>query len=177
MFTGIIQRVGKINVVRATYGNFSLGIECDAIAQTSQRGDSISVDGVCLTINAIQDNIFMVDVMHETLLRSHLGKVKVGRLVNLEKALLPESLMGGHLVQGHVDSVGIVKAIQRNANAWDLAVTADPDVIKLLIPKASIAVNGVSLTVVTVSETDFGVSIIPTTFQDTNLGSLQCADE
>lgn len=177
MFTGIIQKVGKISAIRALHDGFSLGIECESIARTGQRGDSISVDGVCLTINALQNPVFFVDVMQETLRRTHLAHMKVGRSVNLERALLPESLMGGHLVQGHVDGVGIVNSVQQNVNAWDLMVSAESDVLRLLIPRASIAVNGVSLTIVEVFKTAFSISVIPTTFQDTNLGGVRKGDE
>ncbi|OGI10706.1 MAG: riboflavin synthase subunit alpha [Candidatus Margulisbacteria bacterium GWF2_35_9] len=173
MFTGIIQEIGAIRALKKSSDSMELTIECLQLSKESSRGDSISVNGICLTIKEIGQNYFKMDVMKETLDRSNLKYIKSGDKVNLEKAVTPTSLMGGHFVQGHVDVVGIIESIQKTPQYWMLHIKPESDIIKFLIPKASIAINGISLTIVDVNTPSFSVSIIPTTYQDTNIGLLK----
>ena len=177
MFTGIIQDIGTIKTVKKGSISMELAIESKKLAIDSNRGDSISVNGVCLTIKEIKPSILYMDVMKETIDRSNLKKLNANSKVNLEKALTATSLMGGHFVQGHVDLVGLVESLQKHPGYWLLTVKSDNAIMKYLIPKASISINGVSLTIVNVSDQSFSVSVIPTTYQDTNIGVLKKGDE
>lgn len=176
MFTGIVQDIGRVTRIQRHPNALELSIESKAISQNSERGDSISVNGVCLTIHALDDSVFHLHVMTETVQKSNLSDLAVGAVVNLERALTPSTLMGGHVVQGHVDDTGTVIAMLFQENHWLLTIQASDQILPYLIPKASIAINGISLTVVEVQAASFSVSIIPTTYQDTIIHTIKSGD-
>jgi riboflavin synthase len=134
-------------------------------------GDSIAVNGVCLTATAVDGDRFQADVMHETLRRSALGRLDAGTAVNLELALRADARLGGHIMQGHVDGVGSVAGVRDDGFARVVTIAADPSLLRYVVEKGSIAVDGVSLTVATVGDDSFDVSLIPETLERTNLGS------
>jgi riboflavin synthase len=142
-----------------------------ALAAELAEGDSIAVDGVCLTAVGIGGGRFGADVMHETLRRSALAEVRAGARVNLELALRADARLGGHVVQGHVDGLGAVRSVREDGFARVVTVEADPALLRYVVEKGSIAVQGVSLTVARIDEASFDVSLIPETLERTTLGS------
>ena len=176
MFTGLIEEIGTIAAVAR--GRFSsvLTIRAQRIFSDLKPGDSVAVDGVCLTAAEIGNGRFTADVMHETLNRSSLGCLSVGSRVNLERAMAADGRFGGHIVSGHIDGVGCIRALQRDDNALWYTVEAAPQVLRYIVEKGSIAMDGISLTVASVSETDFSVSVIPHTASATILGEKRPGD-
>jgi len=175
MFTGIIRHVGKVQRVSRTAGGLRLCIELGPIAENLSHGQSVAVNGACLTAVNITAKTAEFDVMQESLGKTTLGRLSGGSRVNLEPALKLSDGLDGHIVQGHVDGVGTVKNIRRGA-AWDIEFSVSPEIASQLVQKGSVAVNGVSLTVTQVSADGFGVSLIPTTLSETNLTDLQSGD-
>jgi riboflavin synthase len=171
MFTGIIQSLGKVKNIQNnnSYATIEIFANDNNFLDNAKVGDSISVNGVCLTAKGISNNIFQADAMHETLNKSNLSFIKQNDLVNLEKASTPSTFMGGHIVQGHVDGVGEVSLIKKLTNQWIINLKTDETIISKLFPKASISLNGISLTVLDVQKDIFSVSIIPFSFQHTNI--------
>jgi riboflavin synthase len=170
MFTGLVQSLGKVSEVHETSDGVRLAIESPLAAELNE-GDSIAVNGVCLTaVGLCAGERFGADVMHETLRRSSLAGVESGSQVNLELALRATDRLGGHIVQGHVDGVGVVAASREDGFARVVTVEADPSLLRYVVEKGSIAVDGVSLTVARVDETSFDVSLIPETLERTTLG-------
>ena len=172
MFTGIIEEVGKVTSVRP--GN--LVIAARDVHQGMEPGGSIAVNGVCLTITSLNTSSFSVDIMSETLKRSNLGLLSVGGRVNLERPLALGGRLGGHLVQGHVDATGRVASVRWDGEAMLIRFEAPPQVMHYVVEKSFIAVDGISLTVVTKDTSSFGVSIVGYTRQHTTLGSRQVGD-
>ncbi len=170
MFTGLIQDLGQVIALDATDEGVTLAVRT-RLATEIAAGDSIAVDGVCLTATAIADGRFSAEVMHETLRRSSLGEASQGANVNLELSLRASDRLGGHIVQGHVDGLGAVRELRADGFARVVLVAAPPDVLRYVVEKGSIAVNGVSLTVVAVGEDWFSVSLIPETLERTTLGA------
>ena len=168
MFTGLVAGKG---VVRAL-SEGRLEVETGLAAEL-EPGDSIAVNGVCLTAVGICGDRFGADVMHETLRRSSLGEVAAGARVNLELALRAGARLGGHMVQGHVDAVGVVADVRDDGFARVVTIEADPALLRYVVEKGSIAVDGVSLTVAAVDDTSFAVSLIPETLERTNLGAAR----
>jgi len=169
VFTGLIQDVGVVQDLDATPEGAQLAV-VSGIAHELRPGDSIAVSGVCLTATAVGEGGFSADVMQETLDRSSLGAAQPGTRVNLELPLRATDRLGGHVVQGHVDGVGRVDSIGEEGFARVLCVTADPDLLRYVVSKGSIALDGVSLTVAAVAADRFSVSLIPETLERTNLG-------
>jgi riboflavin synthase len=169
MFTGLVEDLGTVAAVDATGDGVRLTLE-SRLARELGEGDSIAVNGVCLTAVGICGERFGADVMHETLRRSSLGEVAAGSRVNLELALRADARLGGHMMQGHVDGVGAVAAVRPDGFARIVTVEADPALLRYVVEKGSIAVDGVSLTVARVGDSDFDVSLIPETLERTNLG-------
>jgi len=170
VFTGLIQDLGQVIALDATDEGVTLAVRT-RLATEIAAGDSIAVDGVCLTATAIADGRFSAEVMHETLRRSSLGEASQGSNVNLELSLRASDRLGGHIVQGHVDGLGAVRELRADGFARVVLVAAPPDVLRYVVEKGSIAVNGVSLTVVAVGEDWFSVSLIPETLERTTLGA------
>ena len=170
VFTGLVQDLGKVTAVAATADGVTLGVRTRLAGELAE-GDSIAVNGVCLTATAIADGQFSAAVMHETLRRSSLAAAEQGSDVNLELALRASDRLGGHIVQGHVDGLGSVRDVRDDGFARIVTVSAPPELLRYVVEKGSIAVNGVSLTVVDVAEDWFSVSLIPETLERTTLGA------
>jgi len=169
MFTGLVEDLGRVDAVEAGADGVRLTVRTRLAAELGE-GDSVAVNGVCLTATAIADGTFAADVMHETLRRSSLAAVQAGSAVNLELALRADARLGGHIVQGHVDGVGEVRAVAQDGFARVVTVAAAPELLRYIVQKGSITVNGVSLTVARVDEEGFDVSLIPETLERTTLG-------
>jgi riboflavin synthase len=170
MFTGLVADLGTVAEVHSTTDGVRLAIE-SPLARELSEGDSVAVNGVCLTAVGRCGDRFGADVMHETLRRSSLGEVRAGTRVNLELPLTAHGRLGGHFVQGHVDGVGAVSETHEDGFARVVTIEADPGVLRYVVEKGSITVDGVSLTVARIDETSFDVSLIPETLQRTNLGT------
>jgi riboflavin synthase len=170
VFTGLVQDLGKVTAVAATADGVTLGVRT-RLARELAEGDSIAVNGVCLTATAIADGQFSAAVMHETLRRSSLAAAEQGSDVNLELALRASDRLGGHIVQGHVDGLGSVRDVRDDGFARIVTVSAPAELLRYVVEKGSIAVNGVSLTVVAVAEDWFSVALIPETLERTTLGA------
>jgi riboflavin synthase len=169
MFTGLVEDLGIVVAVDRTADGAALTVE-SPLARQLGEGDSIAVNGVCLTATGICGDRFGADVMHETLRRSSLGDVDAGARVNLELALRADARLGGHIMQGHVDGVGVVTEVREDGFARVVTVEPDPALLRYVVEKGSIAVDGVSLTVAAVDDSSFSVSLIPETLERTNLG-------
>jgi riboflavin synthase len=170
VFTGIVEEVGRVVAVDFNSPLESLRIAATRILEDAHLGDSIAVNGACLTITALAPNAFSVGVVPETLRRTNLGSLSAGAGVNLERPLLPTSRLGGHFVQGHVDGTGRVSAVRPDGNALNIRVEADADLLRYVVEKGFIAVDGASLTVTAVDGGGFGVSLIPYTQENTGSG-------
>jgi len=172
VFTGLVADLGTVAEVHSTTDGVRLAIE-SALANELHEGDSVAVNGVCLTAVGLCGDRFGADVMHETLRRSSLVEVAAGAKVNLELALKADGRLGGHIVQGHVDGVGAISDTRDDGFARIVTIAADPELLRYVVEKGSIAVDGVSLTVARVDEGSFDVSLIPETLQRTNLGAAR----
>ena len=172
MFTGIIEEVGKVSSVRS--GN--LVINAGRVLQGLEVGESIAVNGVCLTVTSFNANAFSVDIMLETLKRSNLGLLSAGDGVNLERPLALGGRLGGHLVQGHIDATGRVASMRWDGEAMMVRFEAPPEVMRYVVEKGFVAVDGVSLTVVTRNASTFQVSVVEYTRQNTIIGDWQIGD-
>jgi riboflavin synthase len=170
VFTGLVADLGTVAAVDATDDGVRLAI-ASPLSGELRPGDSVAVNGVCLTATTLTDGGFSADVMHETLRRSSLAEVVAGGRVNLELPLRASERMGGHIVQGHVDGVGSVREVREDGFARIVTVAADPDVLRYVVEKGSVAVDGVSLTVARVDDESFDVSLIPETLERTTLGA------
>jgi riboflavin synthase len=171
VFTGIVEELGQVADVEDLGDSVRLGLRGPTVTSDARAGDSIAVNGVCLTVVTTGGGVFTADVMRETLDRSSLGALEVGSPVNLERPTVLGGRLGGHLVQGHVDGVGRLHA-RTSSEHWDLvAITLPADLARYVVEKGSITVDGVSLTVASVAEDRFTVSLIPTTLAMTTLGS------
>ena len=165
MFTGIVEEVGRVRSV----GNGRIEIAAEKVTEGTAIGDSIAVNGVCLTVAAFTRGGFAADVMPVTLQHTALGTLRSGDRVNLERALTLTSRLGGHIVSGHIDGVGRVKSVEAKENARILRIEAVPPLLRYIVPRGSVALDGVSLTVAEVDDKGFSVSLIPHTRQATAL--------
>ena len=176
MFTGIVEELGHVVATEDLPDAARIRIAGPIVTSDAKHGDSIAVNGVCLTVVEVGDDSFTADVMRETLLRSSLAKVAEGDRVNLERAAAVGQRLGGHIVQGHVDGTGTILAREK-AEHWEIVhIGLPPTLARYVVEKGSITVDGVSLTVVTVSEDEFTVSLIPTTLDLTTLGRRSPGD-
>lgn len=175
MFTGLVEDLGEVAAVEATEDGARLTVRTRLAAELGS-GDSIAVNGVCLTAVDLTADSFTADVMNETLDRSSLGAATGGAAVNLELALRADGRLGGHIMQGHVDGIGTVAGIRDDGLARWVTVAAGPELLRYVVEKGSIAINGVSLTVATVDESEFSVSLIPETLARTTLGATEPGD-
>jgi riboflavin synthase len=169
LFTGLVADLGTVAEVHSTTDGVRLAIE-SPLARELSEGDSIAVNGVCLTAVGLCGDRFGADVMNETLRRSSLAEVGAGSRVNLELPLTPDARLGGHFVQGHVDGVGAIAAVREDGFARIVTIDAEPALLRYVVEKGSITVDGVSLTVARVDDASFDVSLIPETLERTNLG-------
>ena len=177
MFTGIVEEVGKIKKIERNTVSAKLSIEADKVLQEVKEGDSIAVNGICLTVTYFTKNSFTADVMHETMNRTTLGKLKENSPVNLERALSVMGRFGGHMVSGHIDGRGKIVGIEKDDNAVLFTIETTEKILRYIVEKGSIAINGISLTVARVDRKNFTVSVIPHTLRVTSLGSFQKGDE
>ncbi|MGG3470682.1 riboflavin synthase [Neobacillus pocheonensis] len=176
MFTGIVEEIGTISNIQRTGESFVLTIESRRILEDVHLGDSIAVNGVCLTVTSFTGNRFTVDVMPETVKASSLNMVKRGSKVNLERAMAAGGRFGGHFVSGHIDGTGIIKSKKAIENAVYYEIEADHELMRYVIVKGSIAIDGTSLTVFAVSENGFTLSLIPHTLGESILGQKGSGD-
>ena len=173
MFTGIIEELGQIATFEKRGDGVRLKISAQIVTEDTNEGDSIAVNGVCLTAIDITAHSFAADVSNETLKRSTLGNLNVGAPVNLERAVTLATRLGGHLVQGHVDATGEFLGARQSGDFWTVRVGFPPKISKYLIYKGSIAVEGISLTVANLDENAFEIAVIPKTWKQTNLHNLK----
>ena len=177
MFTGIIEEIGSVVSVKRGQASSILTVSGEVVFDDLRLGDSVSVDGVCLTVMAINGRTFSADVMHETLKRSTLGSLRQKSKVNLERAMPADGRFGGHIVSGHIDGRGTVSRKAKDDNAIWYTIQAADEIMRYIVNKGSIAIDGISLTVAEVTEADFSVSVIPFTAQMTTLSSKKVGDE
>jgi riboflavin synthase len=170
VFTGLVADLGTVSDVEATADGARVRVET-VLAGELETGDSVAVNGVCLTATTVEDGAFTADVMHETLRRSSLAEVSAGGRVNLELPLRAQDRLGGHVVQGHVDGLGSVASVEEDGFARVVTISAPAELLRYVVEKGSIAVDGVSLTVASVTPDTFAVSLIPETLERTNLGA------
>ena len=173
MFTGIIEEIGTVVAMTRGARSFSLEVRAQKVLEDTRIGDSISTNGVCLTVTELSDSSFKADVMPETVSRTALQELTAGSLVNLERALSLQTRLGGHLVTGHIDGTGRISQRRNDDNALWLTIECAPSLLRHIVEKGSITIQGVSLTVARVDESSFAVSLIPHTQSVTTLHSLR----
>lgn len=173
MFTGIVEEVGAVKSISSG----KLTVSASVVLEGTRLGDSIAVNGTCLTVSALESTSFSVDVMPETLKRTSLGQLRTGSSVNLERALMVGGRVGGHLVQGHVDATGMVASLLPEGKAVIARFSAPPEILRYVVEKGFIAVDGVSLTVVGYDKNSFSVSLVGYTLESTVLGSRKVRDQ
>jgi riboflavin synthase len=176
MFTGIVETVGKIVQLERSGDLASIAVDAPAVSAGVKSGDSIAVNGACLTVIATDGGRLTFEAVAETLARTNLGELTIGSRVNLERAMRVDQRLDGHIVQGHVDAVGRVRALRREGGDVRLFVDCDSSLSSLLVEKGSVAIDGVSLTVVRTDVTGFDVALIPHTLESTTLGQRCVGD-
>ncbi|MEW6614924.1 MAG: riboflavin synthase [Thermodesulfobacteriota bacterium] len=176
MFTGLIEGVGTIKKIGKKGGSMTLFIESNLDLTETKTGDSISVDGVCLTIVEVMSKEFRAEVSPETLQRTTLREIKEEQKVNLERAMRISDRLGGHLVLGHVDGIGKIREVSKDINSTRMKISASKDIMKYIIEKGSVAIDGISLTVNECTDDNFGVNIIPHTAGHTTLSDKKAGD-
>lgn len=176
MFTGIVEELGTIRAVRRGAASAVLSIGASEVLSDLKIGDSVAVNGVCLTVTSLDDGGFTADVMHETLGRSSLGALAPGGRVNLERAMPANGRFGGHIVSGHIDGTGKIASVRPDDNALWYTIYAAPELLRCIVEKGSITIDGISLTVAAVDEKSFSVSLIPHTAAVTTLGKKRAGD-
>tara|TARA_B100001971_G_scaffold215190_1_gene259636 strand:+ start:67718 stop:68347 length:630 start_codon:yes stop_codon:yes gene_type:complete len=176
MFTGLIKEIGTIKSIKPNSSGKEFIIQAPKLMQEIAIDDSIATNGVCLTATELLEDAFKIQAVHVTLEKSNLGKLKVGDKVNLELALRPMDRLGGHFVQGHVNGIGRFTKILQKGNNWEMSLSAPKDLFKYMINEGSIAIDGISLTLAKVTETEITVSIIPHTYENTILHTKKIGD-
>jgi len=169
MFTGLIEEIGTISSIEKGSNSYQFGISANKILEGTKIGDSICTNGACLTVTKISSNNFTVDIMSETVSMTNFSALKIGSKVNLERAMRLSDRLGGHLVSGHIDGTGKIVSINKDDIAWRIKIESSQNIISKILDKGSIAIDGISLTVVRVLENSFEVSIIPHTANETTL--------
>jgi riboflavin synthase len=177
MFTGIIEELGSVRAIEERGENARIVIAAQIVTEGTNHGDSISVNGVCLTALDLQPDSFAADVSRETLLRSTLGRLRPGTPVNLERAVTPATRLGGHIVQGHVDARGQLAGIEDHGESWTVRINFPKEIARYLVFKGSVAVEGISLTIAALTDEYFEIAIIPKTWEVTNLSHLKPGDD
>ena len=177
MFTGIIEELGRVRSVEQRGEGARVRIEARTVTAGTQEGDSIAVNGVCLTAIDVRADSFSADGSRETLQRSTLARLRAGSVVNLERAVTPQTRLGGHIVQGHVDARGRFLSAEEHGGSWTVRVAYPPEMARYLVFKGSVAVEGISLTVAALTDEYFEIAVIPKTWAVTNLSHLRSADE
>ena len=169
MFTGIIEEVGAVRHIRMGSASCVITVGAEKVLTDVHIGDSIAVNGTCLTVCSFDGGSFSADVMPETMRRTNLGTLAPGSPVNLERAMAANGRFGGHIVSGHIDGTGQVRSLRREDNAVWVRIAASPDILRYIVGKGSIAIDGISLTIASVTAQDFAVSVIPHTGEETTL--------
>ena len=169
MFTGIVEEKGIIRSLKINGSSGTIRIESRKVLEGTSIGDSIAVNGICLTVTSMGDGFFTADVMAETVRRSSLGSLSQGSDVNLERAMAGNGRFGGHIVSGHIDGTGTVRSLVREENAIWVTIETPPEILKYIVHKGSICIDGISLTVASVGSDNFKVSVIPHTGSETTL--------
>src|SRR5499427_4881947 len=176
MFTGIIEELGRIHAIEKRGDDARIVIAARTVTEGSRDGDSISVNGVCLTALDVKPDSFAADVSKETLFRSTLGNLKEGSPVNLERAVTPATRLGGHIVQGHVDARGKFLGSENHGDSWTFRFAYPKEIAPYVVFKGSVAVEGISLTIASLTDDYFEIAVIPKTFDVTNFSQLQPGD-
>jgi riboflavin synthase len=176
MFTGIIETTGIVKTVRPRVGGTVLSVDLGKLAEQVKLGDSVAVNGVCLTVSQIDGTLAQFDVSGETLTTSALDKIRAGVRVNLECAMSADKRFGGHFVLGHVDGVASVTSIEKKGDFAKIKFTTDSDLLDEMVPKGSVCVDGISLTIAKMDDKGFTVNVIPTTLNETTLGPAKPGD-
>jgi len=176
MFTGLIEAVCTVKSVRQTGGGLLLTVDLGKLSDESKIGDSIAINGVCLTVAELNGSVGSFDVSSETLTKSNLGKLRPASEVNAERAIKATGRLGGHIVQGHIDGVATIKAIERQGQFADIKFAAEPDLLNQMVVKGSVAVDGISLTIANMDDSSFSAAIIPQTLKKTTLGEAKVGD-
>lgn len=176
MFTGIIEEIGKVEKIQRDHRNCKLSVRALKILEDIHLGDSIAVNGICLTVTYFNSHFFTVDVMNETWNRTALSLIKHGSYVNLERAMPVNGRFGGHIVTGHIDGTGRIVSVRTDKNAVWYQIQTESKILSLIVEKGSVTIDGISLTVAKISETDFSVSVIPHTLAQTILKNKQAGD-
>ena len=176
MFTGIIEELGRVRSIERRGEGVRMTLDARVVTEGTQDGDSVAVNGVCLTALEVRADSFAADGSRETLQRSTLGLLRAGSVVNLERAVTPSTRLGGHIVQGHVDARGRFLSAEERGGSWTLRVGYPPELARYLVFKGSVAVEGISLTIAALAEEHFEVAIIPKTWAVTNLSHLKTGD-
>lgn len=177
MFTGIIEELGRVRSVETLGENARIVIEARTVTEDTKHGDSIAVNGVCLTALDVQPDSFAADVSRETLERSTIGRLQPGARVNLERAVTPLSRLGGHIVQGHVDGRGKFLGAVDLGGSWTVSIGYPPEVARYLVFKGSVSVEGISLTIAALHDDHFEIAVIPKTWEVTNFSQLRPGDD
>jgi riboflavin synthase len=176
MFTGIIEELGRVRSVERRGEGVRMTVEARVVTEGTREGDSVAVNGVCLTALDVRADSFAADGSRETLQRSTLGQLRAGSAVNLERAATPSTRLGGHIVQGHVDARGRFLSADEHGGSWTVRIGFPPEVARYLVFKGSVAVEGISLTVAALAEDHFEIAVIPKTWAVTNLSRLRPGD-
>ena len=169
MFTGIVEEVGKVRYIQLNGNSGVLAVKAAKVLEGTKIGDSIAVNGVCLTVTSLQPDGFTADVMAETIRRSSLGNCKIGSYVNLERAMAADGRFGGHIVSGHIDGTGVIRSIIQEENAVWVSIKTSQRILDLIVEKGSVCIDGISLTGAKVDDEGFQVSVIPHTGEETIL--------
>src|ERR687891_643368 len=177
MFTGIVEELGTVRNIEERGENARIVISARVVTEGTNHGDSIAVNGVCLTALDIQPDSFAADVSRETLQRSTLSRLRPGVPVNLERAVTPATRLGGHIVQGHVDARGQFAGVEDHGESWTVRIAYPKEIARYLVFKGSVAVEGISLTIAGLTDDHFDVAIIPKTWEVTNLSRLKTGDD
>ncbi len=176
MFTGIVEEIGIIKGIKKGSTSSYIEVNAEKVLEDVKLGDSIAVNGVCLTVTEFGKNYFKADVMNETLERSSLGSLKTGSYVDLERAMSANGRFGGHIVSGHIDGTGVISDIKKDGIAIWFTISTSSQILRYIVEKGSIAIDGISLTVAKVTDTSFSVSVIPHTAEQTVLGFKTIGD-
>ena len=176
MFTGIVEELGKIQSLAINGKSGKIAIRAKKVLEGTKIGDSLAVNGICLTVVSMQPDGFTADVMAETVRRSSLGSCRSGDLVNLERAMAADGRFGGHIVAGHIDGTGTIRSLRQEENAVWVTIDTQPELLELIVEKGSIAIDGISLTVAAAGSRSFQVSVIPHTGEETTLLKKKAGD-
>lgn len=177
MFTGIIEEIGKVKNIQRLKVGAEITVSCNKVIEGTNKGDSIALNGICLTVTAMKNAEIVFDLSGETLERSTISSWKNGKYINLERALMPTSRLGGHIVQGHIDTVSEVLEIKKTGEFYNLTISIPEDVRKYIVDKGSIAVDGISLTVASMNDRSFKITLIPESYQNTVVKYYQPGDK